>query len=103
MHKKEDASPFPVTETSLRRYIDSLDLYKDRSRFANIKPAMIFVQKVRNDPEISFTSNDLIIEGLLREVGARFKKEFSLVSPEASKTSAVSIRSFQALSQNRRD
>ena len=76
MHKKEDASPFPVTETSLRRYIDTLDLYKDRSMFANIKPAMIFAQRVRRDPEISFTSNDLIIEGLLREVGARFKKEF---------------------------
>ena len=26
MHEKEDASPFPVTESSLRRYIDSLDL-----------------------------------------------------------------------------
>ena len=31
MYKKEDASPFPVTESSLRRYIDSLDLYEDRS------------------------------------------------------------------------
>ena len=75
MHRKEDASPFPVTEGSLRRYIDSLDLYRDRSKFAIIKPAMIFVKKVRNDPEISFNSMDLVLEGLLREVGARFRKK----------------------------
>ena len=76
MHEKEDASPFPVTESSLRRYIESLDLYEDRSKFANIKPAMMFVRKARNDPEFSFNSTDLVLEGLLREVGARFKKEY---------------------------
>ena len=76
MHKEEDASPFPVTESSLRRYIDSLDLYEDRSKFANIKPAMMFVRKARSDPEFSFNSTDLVLEGLLREVGARFKKEY---------------------------
>ena len=75
MHRKEDASPFPVTEGSLRRCIDSLDIYRDRSKFAIIKPAMIFVKKVRNDPEISFNSMDLVLEGLLREVGARFRKK----------------------------
>ena len=33
MHRKEDATPFPVTESSLRRYIKSLDLYDDISKF----------------------------------------------------------------------
>ena len=65
MHEEEDASPFPVTESSLRRYIESLDLYEDRSKFANIKPAIMFVRKARSDPEFSFNSTDLVLEGLL--------------------------------------
>ena len=75
MHRKEKSTPFPVTEGSLRRYIANLDVYKDRHKFSLIKPAMIFVQKVRNDPDISFNSMDLVLEGLIREVGATFRKK----------------------------
>ena len=74
--KKERTDPFPVTEISLRRYIDSLDLKKDRSKFPLIKPAMVFVRRIRYDPEISFNSTDLILEGLIREVGAKFRKKY---------------------------
>ena len=73
MHRKENRNAFPVTETSLRRYIDNMDLEKDRGKFPNLKAAMIFVKRLRNEPEMSFNSTDLVLEGLLREVGARFK------------------------------
>ena len=89
MHEEENANPFPVTESSLRRYIDSLDLYEDRSKFVNIKPAMMFVRKARSDPEFSFNSTDLILEGLLREVGARCKKEY-----KPDRTNELNVRKF---------
>ena len=89
MHEEENANPFPVTESSLRRYIDSLDLYEERAKFVNIKPAMMFVRKARSDPEFSFNSTDLILEGLLREVGARCKKEY-----KPDRTNELNIRKF---------
>ena len=46
MHRKENKNAFPVTETSLRRYIDNLDLEKDRGKFPNIKAAMLSKQPV---------------------------------------------------------
>ena len=73
MHRKENKDAFPITETSLRRYINNLDIEEDRGKFPNIKPAIIFAKRIRNEPDISFSSTDLILEGLLREVGARFR------------------------------
>ena len=76
MRRQEKSDAFPVTETSLRRYIGQLDIEKDKGKFATIKPAMVFLKKVRNEPETSFSSTDLILEGLIRETGARFKPRF---------------------------
>ena len=73
MHRKEKKDAYPISETSLRRYIDSLDIEKDRGTFPNLKSAVIFAKNLRNEPEISFSSTDLILEGLLREIGARFR------------------------------
>ena len=42
MHRKEHAEAYPITETSLRRYIDTLSTRKDRTKFPMIKPAIIF-------------------------------------------------------------
>ena len=73
MHRKERADAFPITETSLRRYINKLSSKKDRTKFASLKAAIIFAKKCRNEPEISFSSTDLILEGVLREAGALFR------------------------------
>ena len=50
---------------------------------------MIFIKKVRNDPDISFNSMDLILEGLMREVGAIFRKKFNV-----DKVNELNIRKF---------
>ena len=50
---------------------------------------MIFVKKVRNNPDISFNSTDLILEGLLREIGATFRKK-----PKTDKVNELNIRKF---------
>ena len=73
MKKKERADAFPITETSLRRYISTLNLKKDRTKFPSLKAAIIFAKRCRNEPEISFSSTDLILEGVLREAGALFR------------------------------
>ena len=70
MKRKEHSNPFPITETSLRRYIDTLDVEEDRGKFSLIKPAVMFVKKLRDEPKMSFNTTDLILEGLLREAGA---------------------------------
>ena len=73
MHRKEHAEAYPITETSLRRYIDTLSIKKDRTKFPMMKPAIIFAKKCWNEPEITFSTSDLTIEGALREAGARFR------------------------------
>merc|ERR1712074_438777 len=73
MKKKERADAFPITETSLRRYISTLSPKKDRTKFPSLKAAIIFAKRCRNEPEISFSSTDLILEGVLREAGALFR------------------------------
>ena len=73
MKKRERADAFPITETSLRRYISTLNLKKDRTKFPSLKAAIIFAKRCRNEPEISFSSTDLILEGVLREAGALFR------------------------------
>ena len=73
MKKRERADAFPITETSLRRYISTLGLKKDRTKFPSLKAAIIFAKRCRNEPEISFSSTDLILEGVLREAGALFR------------------------------
>ena len=47
-------------------------LKSDKGIVHILKSSFQFTQKVRGDPEISFTSADLLIEGLLREIGANF-------------------------------
>ena len=73
MKKRERADAFPITETSLRRYISTLNLKKDRTKFPSLKAAIIFAKRCRNEPEISFSSTDLVLEGVLREAGALFR------------------------------
>ena len=73
MHHKEHAEAFPITETLLRRYIDTLDVKEDRSKFALIKPAIIFAKKCQNEPEITFSTTNLTLKGVLREAGALFR------------------------------
>ena len=70
--KKSKKGPYPVTERKIREFIDTLDLTKDRGIVPVLKSSFQFSQKVRGDPEISFTSTDLLIDGLLREIGANF-------------------------------
>ena len=38
-----------------------------------MKAAIIFAKRCRNEPEISFSSTDLVLEGVLREAGALFR------------------------------
>ena len=73
MLRREKSEPFPITESSLRRYIGSLNLEEDRGKFPLIKPAVMFVKKLRDEPVMSFNSTELILEGLLREAGALFR------------------------------
>ena len=68
-------NPFPASETNVREFIDELDLTKDRSMFRLIKPSLVYCKNVRGDPDISFNTMDLVLEGLLREVGNNFKKK----------------------------
>ena len=89
MHRKEKKDAYPISETSLRRYIDSLDLEKDRGIFPNLKSAVIFAKNLRQERKISFSSTDLILEGLLREIGARFKPK---VKPD--RLNELNIRKF---------
>ena len=73
--KKANINPFPASETNVRKFIDSLDLAKHRSLFRLIKPSLVYCKNVRGDPDISFNTTDLVLEGLLREVGNNFKKK----------------------------
>ena len=73
MLRREKSEPFPITESSLRRYIGSLNLEEDRGKFPLVKPAVMFVKKLRSEPTMSFNSTELILEGLLREAGALFR------------------------------
>ena len=38
MIRRENSEPFPITESSLRRYIGNLNLEEDRGKFPLIKP-----------------------------------------------------------------
>ena len=87
--RRSDFEPYPVTEVSIRKFIDSLDIEKDRGQVPNIKSAFTFAQKIRGDPAISFTSTDFIIEGLLREIGANFPKKF-----KANEVKELDVRKF---------
>ena len=89
MRHKERADAFPITETSLRRYISTLSSKKDRTKFASLKAAIIFAKKCRNEPEISFSSTDLILEGLLREAGALFRPPI-----KTDNVTEVNVRKF---------
>ena len=89
MRRKENSEAFPITETSLRRYIDNLDIEEDRGKFPLIKPAVMFVKKLRNEPDMSFNSTDLILEGLLREAGALFRPKI-----KPSHINELNIRKF---------
>ena len=73
MLRRENSEPFPITESSLRRYIGNLNLEEDRGKFPLVKPAVMFVKKLRDEPTMSFNSTELILEGLLREAGALFR------------------------------
>ena len=70
--KRKKENPFPVNEKIIRKFIDSLDMSKDRGIIPVMKASFQFTQKIRGDSPISFTSSDFIIEGLLREIGANF-------------------------------
>ena len=89
MHRKERAEAFPITETSLRRYINTLSTEKDRTKFSSMKAAIIFAKKCRNEPEISFSSTDLILEGVLREAGAQFRPPI-----KTDKVNELNVRKF---------
>ena len=89
MHRKEHAEAFPITETSLRRYINTLSTEKDRTKFSSMKAAIIFAKKCRDEPEISFSSTDLILEGVLREAGAQFRPPI-----KTDKVNELNIRKF---------
>ena len=87
--KKSHITPFPVSERNVRLFIDGLDLAKDRSMFRVIKPALVYCKNVRGDPDISFNTMDLVLEGLLREVGNNFKKK-----PNFDIRSELDVRKF---------
>ena len=87
--KSENFPAFPVTEKSVRQFIDNLELKKHKSMFYLIKPSLIFCKNVRGDPEISFNTTDLVLEGLLREVGNNFRKK-----PTLHVTSELDVRKF---------
>ena len=89
MKRKERSNPFPITDTSLRRYIDTLDVEEDRGKFSLIKPAVMFVKKLRDEPKTSFNTTDLILEGLLREAGAKCRPK---VKP--SHINELNVRKF---------
>ena len=48
------------------------------SMFSLIKPSLTYAKNVHSDPDISFNTADLVLEGLLREVGNNFKKKQNL-------------------------
>ena len=73
MHRKEHADAYPITDTSLARYIDSLSTKKHRAKFSMIKPAVIFAKECRNEKRITFRTSKLTLEGAMREAGARFR------------------------------
>ena len=87
--KAEDFPTFPVTEVSIRKFIDSLDLQKHRGMFSLIKPSLIYCKNVRGDPDISFNTTDLVLEGLLREIGNNFRKK-----PAPHVSSELDVRKF---------
>ena len=87
--RKTRFEPYPVTEVSIRKFIDTLDIEKDRGQVPYIKPAFTFAQKVRGDPATSFTAADFIIEGLLREIGANFPSKF-----KANEVKEIDVRKF---------
>ena len=89
MHRVEKKDAYPISETSLRRYIDYLDMEKDRTIFPNLKSAVMFAKNLRDEPEISFSSTDLILEGLLREIGARFRTK---IKPD--RLNELNVRKF---------
>ena len=57
--------------------------------FRVIKPALVYCKNVRGDPDISFNTMDLVLEGLLREVGNNFKKK-----PNFHIRSELDVRKF---------
>ena len=73
MHRKEHADAYPITDTSLARYIDSLSTKKHRAKFPMIKSAVIFAKECRNERRITFRTSKLTLEGAMREAGARFR------------------------------
>ena len=89
MIRRENSEPFPITESSLRRYIGSLSLKEDRGKFPLVKPAVMFVRKLRDEPLMSFNSTDLILEGLLREAGALFRPKI-----KPTNVNELNIRKF---------
>ena len=66
---------YPVTEKSVRKFIDTLDVEEDRTTLKLLKPSLIFTQKCRSDPNISFNTADLVLEGILRELGNNFPNQ----------------------------
>ena len=73
MHRKEHADAYPITDTSLARYIDSLSTKKHRAKFPMMKPAIIFAKECQNEKRITFRTSKLTLEGALREAGAQFR------------------------------
>ena len=73
MHRKEHAEAYPITDTSLARYIDSLSTKRNRTKFPMMKPAIIFAKECRNEKKITFSTSNLTLEGAQREAGARFR------------------------------
>ena len=72
--KFSEDEPFPATELSVRHFINSLSVEEDRTTLKLVKSSFVFAQKCRSDPMISFNTSDLILEGILREIGNNFKK-----------------------------
>ena len=70
----EPLDPFSVNEIKVRKFIDSFDLQEDKSMFSLIKPSLTYAKNVRNDPDISSNTTDLVLEGFLRKVGNNFKR-----------------------------
>ena len=87
--KKERKTVYPATERSVRNFIDSLDIEKDRTTLNLLKPSFVFAQKCRNDPLISFNSTDLILEGIFREIGNNFPRKL-----DANKVEELDVRKF---------
>ena len=87
--RDEGRSAYPATEASVRAFINSLDIEEDRTTLRLLKPSFVFAQRCRGDPLISFNSTDLMLEGILREIGNNFPKKFS-----SHEVSELDVRKF---------